>query len=289
VAVNWNFERRIVMHPAGFDADGDMYADTRFGDFPHWAPTKKWKKSDELFTGWMLLSYKKPVTASSALDSFPATNITDENPRTFWVARSSRAGEMITIDLGAIETVRAVQVNFTDYKSNLYGTDSVYPARFRVVGSRDGKSWTTLADLSHGTRDRPNAYIELPVAKQVRWVRYVHGRVSAPHLAISDIRVFGNGTGAAPATPDSVTVRRDSDERNAFLSWKPVPGAVGYNVRWGIAPDKIRQTYQRWADAPTTLEVRALNVGVNYWFTVEAFNENGVSAQSKPIEAMRQK
>ena len=28
VAVNWNFERRIVMHPAGFDADGDMYADT---------------------------------------------------------------------------------------------------------------------------------------------------------------------------------------------------------------------------------------------------------------------
>jgi xylan 1,4-beta-xylosidase len=285
VAVNWNFERRIAMHPAGFDADGDMYVDTRFGDFPHWAPAKKWQRSEELFTGWMLLSYRKAATASSALDSFPAANVTDENPRTFWVAGANRPGETITVDLGRVATVRAVQVNFSDYKSNLYGTDSVYPARFRVLGSRDGRSWTTLADLSRETRDRPNAYIELPAARQVRYVRYVHGRVSAPHLAISDIRVFGNGNGNEKpvAMPESVTVRRDSDERNAFVSWKPVAGAVGYNVRWGIAPDKIRQAYQVWADAPTTLEVRALNVGVDYWFSVEAFDENGVSPMPAPL------
>jgi xylan 1,4-beta-xylosidase len=285
VAVNWNFERRIAMHPAGFDADGDMYVDTRFGDFPHWAPAKKWQRSEELFTGWMLLSYRKAATASSALDSFPAANVTDENPRTFWVAGANRPGETITVDLGRVATVRAVQVNFSDYKSNLYGTDSVYPARFRVLGSRDGRSWTTLADLSRETRDRPNAYIELPAARQVRYVRYVHGRVSAPHLAISDIRVFGNGNANEKpvAMPESVTVRRDSDERNAFVSWKPVAGAVGYNVRWGIAPDKIRQAYQVWADAPTTLEVRALNIGVDYWFSVEAFDENGVSPMPAPL------
>ena len=289
VAVNWNFERRIAMHPAGFDAEGDMYVDTRFGDFPHWAPTKKWQRSEELFTGWMLLSYRKTATASSALDSFPASNVTDEDPRTFWVARANRPGETITIDLGRIATVRAVQVNFADYKSNLYGTDSVYPARFRVVGSRDGRRWATLADLSRETRDRPNAYIELPVAMQVRYVRYIHGRVSAPNLAISDIRVFGNGNGSEgrPAMPDGVTVRRDSDERNAFVSWKPVAGAVGYNVRWGIAPNKIRQAYQVWADAPATLEVRALNVGVDYWFSVEAFDENGVSPMTTPRKAVR--
>src|SRR5687768_11710501 len=40
IAVNWNFERRIAMHPAGFDTDGQMYVDTRFGDFPRWLPTK---------------------------------------------------------------------------------------------------------------------------------------------------------------------------------------------------------------------------------------------------------
>ena len=66
-----------------------------------------------------------------------------------------------------------------------------------------------------------------------------------------------------------------------------MPGAVGYNVRWGIAPTKLRQTYQVWADRPTTLEVRALTVGQRYWFAVEAFDESGVSALSAPVEARR--
>ncbi|MDQ3949380.1 MAG: family 43 glycosylhydrolase, partial [Gemmatimonadota bacterium] len=85
LAVNWNFERRIAMFPAGFDADGQMFASTRFGDFPHYLPTRRWTRPDELFTGWMLLSYRRPVTASSVRDTFPAANITDENPRSFWV------------------------------------------------------------------------------------------------------------------------------------------------------------------------------------------------------------
>jgi len=29
IAVNWNFERRIAMFPAGFDVDGQMFSDTR--------------------------------------------------------------------------------------------------------------------------------------------------------------------------------------------------------------------------------------------------------------------
>jgi xylan 1,4-beta-xylosidase len=41
IAVNWNFERRIAMFPAGFDKDGQLYSNTRFGDFPHYLPTKK--------------------------------------------------------------------------------------------------------------------------------------------------------------------------------------------------------------------------------------------------------
>ena len=40
-AYNWNFERRIAMFPAGFDADGQMYVSTRFGDFPHCMPTAR--------------------------------------------------------------------------------------------------------------------------------------------------------------------------------------------------------------------------------------------------------
>ena len=283
IGVNWNFERRIGLHPAGFDGDGQMYVDTRFGDFPHWLPTKAWRSSDELFTGWMLLSYRKRVTASSARDSFPASSITDENPRTFWVARQNRPGESLTIDLGRPYDVKAIQVNYADYKSGLFGTDSTVVTRFKLLASLDGTRWRTVADLSRERRDRPNAYVELAAPMRARYVRYEHVHVGAANLAISDIRVFGNGIGRRPATPPGLLARRDRDERNATITWQAVPNAVGYNVRWGIAPAKLYQTYQRFADEGTTLELRALTLGVAYWVAIESFDENGVSALSAPL------
>ena len=283
VAVNWNFERRIGLHPAGFDADGQMYADTRFGDFPHWLPTKAWKSSDELFTGWMLLSYRKTATASSARDSFPASNITDENPRTFWVAAQNRPGEWLTVDLGRLSLIRAVQVNYADYKSGLFGSDSNVVTRFKLAVSNDGLSWRMVADLSRSTRDRPNAYVELATPAEARFVRYTHVHVGAKNLAISDIRVFGKGPGGPPATPTDLSARRDRDERNAHISWKAVPGVVGYNVRWGIAPTKLYQTYQRFADEGSSLELRALNVGQAYYAAIESFGESGVSTLSAVV------
>ena len=38
-----------------------------------------------------------------------------------------------------------------------------------------------------------------------------------------------------------------------------------------------------WADAGSGLEIRALNVGREYYFAVEAFGENGVSGLSDVI------
>jgi xylan 1,4-beta-xylosidase len=160
--------------------------------------------------------------------------------------------------------------------------DATVYTQFRVLHSRDGKRWAVLADLSHEQRDRPNAYVELPAPVRTRYVRYEHGHTAGPNLAIGDIRIFGNGDGRPPATPTGLSVRRDADERNAFVTWSPVPGAVGYNVRWGIKPDKLYLTYQVFADRGMTLELRALNVGQEYYVAVEAFDENGVSGVSKP-------
>jgi hypothetical protein len=284
IAVNWNFERRIGLHPAGFDADGQMYVDTRFGDFPHWLPAKAWRTADELFTGWMLLSYRKNVLASSERDSFPASNLTDENPRTFWVAKQNQAGERLTIDLGASYDVKAIQVNYADYQSGRFATDSTTVTRFKLATSPDGEHWRTVADLSREQRDRANAYIELETPVRARYVRYEHVYVGAANLAISDIRVFGNGSGPRPATPKALAGRRGRDERNALITWQPVPNAVGYNVRWGIAPAKLYLTYQRFTDEGTSLELRALTVGQSYWVAIESFDESGVSALSAPVE-----
>jgi xylan 1,4-beta-xylosidase len=283
LAVNWNFERRIAMFPAGFDPDGQMFASTRFGDFPHYLPTRKWTRPEELFTGWMLLSYRKPAIASSVRDTFPATNVTDENPRSFWVAGANRRGERVTIDLQREYTVRALQVNYVDYQSTIFESDSTVYTQFRVLHSRDGTTWAVLADLSNEKRDRPNAYVELPAPVRTRYVRYEHGYTAVPNLAIGDVRIFGNGDGGPPATPTGLSARRDTDQRNAFVTWSPLRGAVGYNVLWGIRPDKLYQTYQVFADRGTTLELRALTVGQEYYVAIEAFDENGVSRVSVPV------
>jgi hypothetical protein len=260
-----------------------MYSNTRFGDLPHFLPTKKWTSSDDLFTGWMLLSYKKPVTVSSMKDDHGGESLTDENPRKFWVAGENNSKQWATIDLKGEFDVKALQVNFTDYKSNIYDSDSTVYTRFVLWASKDNLKWELVGDLSHEKTDRANPYIQLEKPVTARYIKYGHIYSKTPNLAISDIRVFGNGNGKLPIAPTNMQAQRDKDERNAIVSWKAVPGAVGYNVRWGIQKDKLYQTYQQFADQLTTLEVRALTLGENYFFSVEAFNENGVSKLSDVV------
>ena len=283
IAVNFDFERRIALFPAGFDRDGWLHADTRFGDFPRRMPTGRWENTEETFTGWMLLSYRKPASASSSLALRPAANVTDENPRTYWVAGANRPGEWLEVDLEHPCDLNAAQVNFTDYKAGLFASDTNVYTQFRLLVSTDRQQWTTVADLTGERRDRPNAYLEFARPVRARYVRYEHVYVGGPHVAISDLRVFGRGPGEVPATPARLAVRRDNDARNGFVNWEDVPGAVGYNIRWGLRPDKLYQTYQVFADERPALEIRALNVGQDYYFAIEAFGEAGVSRLSDAV------
>jgi hypothetical protein len=283
LAVNWNFERRIAMFPAGFDEDGQMFSNTRFGDLPHYLPTNKWQSKDELFTGWMLLSYKKPVVASSEKDTFFVNKVVDENNRTFWIAKENKPGEWITIDLGKEYSVKAIQVNYTDYKSSIFKSDSTVYTQFKIHTSTDNINWEKVVDLSNEKHDRPNAYVELINPVSARYVKYEHVYVTSENLAISDFRVFGNGIQNIPETPNNFSAKRDTDERNVFIKWSPVIKAVGYNIRWGIAKDKLYQTYQVFADQKNELEIRALNLGQDYYFAIESFNENGVSQLSEIV------
>ena len=199
------------------------------------------------------------------------------------MAKRNQAGEWLTIDLQREYDVKALQVNYVDYKSNIFVSDSTVYTQFRMYHSRDGKRWSLIADLSEEKRDRPNAYIELPKPVKTRYIKYEHGYVASPNLAINDIRIFGNGSGRPPVTPANLSVRRDADPRNAFITWDGVPGAVGYNILWGIGKDKLYQTYQVFADRGNTLELRALTVGQDYYFAIEAFDENGVSEASQTM------
>lgn len=284
IAVNYKYERRIGIWPTFFDADGLMYTDTSFGDYPHFAPSSPDKKGG--FAGWMLLSYRKPVTASSHMGEFTPDRVTDEQVKTFWVAENN-GPQWLQVDLETAATVRAFQLNYHDYKSDLYGPVKDLYQQYVVESSLDGRSWTMLHDRSHDKLDTPNDYVELPRPVKARYIRFRSLHVGTPNLAISDFRIFGNVAGKPPAAVSGFRVARDRDRRNARVSWDPQPGIQGYNVRWGIAPDKLYSSWLVYAGSAdvSSVAIRSLNTDQKYYFAVEPFDAHGVGAQSQVVEA----
>ena len=65
---------------------------------------------------WYLLSYQKAMTASSSEEGREPSFATDENIQTWWRAAGNQPGEWISMDLGEVKDVRAVQINFADDK-----------------------------------------------------------------------------------------------------------------------------------------------------------------------------
>lgn len=277
LSYNVNWERRLCMFPLYFDKDGLMYADTYFGDYPYFGPSEPGNAGK--FSGWMLLSYKKPATASSSLPEHGPELLTDEKVKTFWVADKNNDRQWITIDLQNPATVHAIQINYFDYKSNLYGKIDGLRHRYLIETSADGKNWEIAIDKRKSYTDTPNDYVELPVAVKTRFIRYKNIEVPTPNLAISDIRVFGLGEGKKPEKVTGFNVERKTDRRDALITWKPVKNAQGYNIRWGIAPDKLYSSWLIYGE--NELLLKALTTDQQYWFAIEAFNENGISALSE--------
>lgn len=271
IAQRHRFERRLGLFPTMFTREGRLVADTYLGDYPHFVDGRREP------TGWMLLSRAKKVTASSALEGHAPELAADENIRTWWSATSGDPGEWFQIDLGAVKTIRAVQINFADEGADALGR-SDEPYLYRLQFSRDGRTWTDAIDHSRTGAPSPHDYEALPAPAQARYVRLENVR-SPNHAKFSlfDLRVFGNGRGAAPAKVEGIEAKRDpADPRRVTVSWKAARGSEFYIVRLGNTPDTMNQSYQVY-DGTTTLEARSLVADVPYSIAVDAVNENGIA------------
>ncbi|MFZ5431706.1 MAG: family 43 glycosylhydrolase [Bacteroidota bacterium] len=280
LAVNVGWERRLVMYPVDFDKDGLMYSTTSYGDYPHFAPDIPGKAGQ--FTGWMLLSYNKPVRASGFVADYIPGNIVDENVKTFWLAPENDENQWLEIDLVNPGMVHAIQVNYHDHQSEMYGRIPGLFHRYLIEGSTDGKSWKILADRRNSFRDVPNDYVQLDEPVVVRYIRYSNILVPTPHLAISGLRVFGTGQGKIPSVVNNFRAERMADRRDAMLTWGKMDNCQGYNILWGIAPDKLYNSWMVYGD--NSLLLKSLSTDQAYWFSIEAFNENGISVRSKPLK-----
>ena len=275
VSVKHKFERRIGIFPAGFDTDGVMYANTLFGDYPIYLPDGMRDQRTETRPAWMQLARGAAVETSSEKAEFAPGLACDEDVKTYWSAATGDAGEWLMLDLGAECTVNAVQMNFAEEGTDLFGRNEPVYQQYILECSSDRINWEMIADKRGNMLDAPHDYIELDEPCTARYVRVTN--VHTPGggtFAISDLRVFGNAPGRAPVLAQSFHTERDpDDDRNAYLTWDSVPGAEGYVIRYGIAPDKLYNNYEVYGR--TDYEVRSLNRGVDYYFVLDAFNRSG--------------
>lgn len=119
----------------------------------------------------MLLSYEKPVKVSSTDSIYSASNLTDENMRTYWAAKTGEPGEWIEIDLGAMKHIKAIQLNYYDHKSVQHNRANDLYYQYRIYSSDNGTDWTLAVDKSDNDKDVPHDYIELGETLDARYLK----------------------------------------------------------------------------------------------------------------------
>jgi len=276
------FERRLGLFPVFLDEDGTYYAVTKYGDYPLTIPQNRINRFEDIFPEWMLLTYNKQLTVSSSVDSLPPDNMTDENIRTYWAAASGNEHEYAMVDMGDFYDVYAVQINFAEHYAQIRGREKEICYRYTVEYSLDGTTWEMLADRSANITD--NSHVYLPIDKVLcRYLKVKNIEVPGGHFAISGFRAFGKGSGPLPGSISSFVARRDpNDKRSVTLTWSKADHATGYNISYGTEKNKLYLNHMVYRD--TTVVINSLNSNLDYYFTIESFNENGITANDKIVQ-----
>ncbi len=284
------FERRVGLWPAGFDADGELFCNQRYGDWP----VSVERVSDDPWADpeWMLLSYGKKVSASSCAEGHGAENAVDEKVQTWWKAASSEPDQWLCVDLGEAMAVHAVQINFADEP----GMQPVCPGEYvqtpdtlrfldlksggaiqwRLEVSSNGELWHTLKDNWEAETDLCH---DLVIAEQGIVTRYIRLAVrQVPYNAVpcvSGLRVFGRGNGKKPPRPQ---VRAERLEDLDFtVSAEEAGDTLGFNILWGHRPDKLYHSYLVMGNKLEGKQIGAVVKGRPVFIRVDAFNENGIT------------
>ena len=288
ICVNHNFERRLGLWPAGVDKDGILFCNQYFSDYPKAIPQGKFDPLS-IKPKYMLLSYKKKTAASSQQEECPIENVVDENVKTLWQSKTNKPGEWLSIDLGKEYDVRAVQVNFGDYRtpkkkaprSEYGGTISqeryiekeLVEYGYQLEYSLDGKAWSCFGEEKILTT-LPHKLVEFHAV--ARYIRITFD--SSPYdqnFTLSGLRVFGFGSGKKPSQVMGEQAERVNDTVGE-LSWNSQPDTTGYCIRIGIAPDKLYNSILLYGQ--NSYRITFLNQETKtYYYAVDAFNEQGIT------------
>ncbi len=282
ISMNHDFERRVGIWPAGFDADGELFCNQRYGDWPMTLEGDPWRDP-----AWMLLSAGKKAMASSSVSGHEPEKATEENVQSWWRAASADRAEWLQIDLGREFDVHAIQINFADDIIDIpcpgqvvggsqarYIEERDLITQWKLTGSIDGKEWFVIEDKSDAQTDLSHDLILREEGFRVRFLRL--SDMSVPYgqqPCVSGLRVFGMGQGEKPSVP-VFAVRRDSD-LDMTVSVEAQENTLGYNILFGNSPEKLYHSYMTFKAGEQ--RIGALIKGRKYFVRVDAFNECGIT------------
>jgi len=95
-------------------------------------------------------------------------------------------------------------------------------------------------------------------------------------FSVYDLRIFGKKKGKTPKEVSGFTVERDaSDNRRASIKWIKDSTATGYVVNYGTERNKLYTSYMVYDN--DSVRLTGLNKDVTYYFSIDAFNESGIT------------
>ena len=152
-----------------------------------------------------------------------------------------------------------------------------------MLASKDGEQWDVIIDKSENRTDVPHDYVELPEPVEARHIKIENVHMPTGKFALSGLRVFGKGHGEPPAAVRQFAgYRGTSEPRNAWLKWQRSVDATGYIIRAGITPDKLYTSVMVFG--ANDYFFRALEGEQPHYFTIEAFNENGLGPRGEVVK-----
>ena len=281
ISVNHDFERRVGLWRAGYDADGTLFCNQRYGDWPMDVDVQNpWEDPR-----WMLLSLGKKATASSSAEGHGPENAFDENCRSWWKPASDKETEHLDLDLGKVFTVNAVQVNFADDKISIpcpgriregsqarYIEERELETCWRLEASIDGNKWNVIGERTGGS-DLPHELLVWEEGINIRYLRLSGLKVPYDQIpCISGLRVFGLGTGSKPPVAQFKAVR--TSDLDLEVSIEDQKDTLGFNILFGESKDKLYNSVMVFGHEK---RIGALVKGRKYCVRVDSFNENGIT------------
>lgn len=154
VCVDNNMERRIAMDPAGFDAEGNLYARSGCG-VPQWKPGVMQRPELGNATELVPLTIFKPSQASSYAPGCRPLYAIDETLHTWWQPATDDTEPTLSVALQGRYSACAVRILWKDIGLNFAAGVTPGPYQYVVEvknGNFDGE-WIPVVDASQNQID----------------------------------------------------------------------------------------------------------------------------------------